>query len=259
MSAENLASAVYEGRVQHHRHSPRPHRFAYRVAQLYLDLDEIDRVFRNRWLWSCRGRALGEFRRSDYLGPIDRPLAEAVRDRVAAVSGVRPPGPIRLLTHARYLGHVFNPVSFYFCFDPAGEEIQCIVAEVTSTPWGERHAYVLPVADAERAGRTLAWNSRKALHVSPFLPMERQYTWRFTHPGRDLNVHVQVKRDETVELDATLRLQRRPLDGAALARVLCRYPLMTVQVLAAIHWEALHLFLKHNPVYPHPSRTGAAG
>ena len=110
------ASAVYEGVVRHRRHGDCPHAFRYRVAQLYLDLDEIDRVFAGRWFWSARGRNLAEFRRSDYLAPHDRPLADAVRDRVAAVTGVRPAGPVRLLTHLRYAGYVFNPVSFYYGF-----------------------------------------------------------------------------------------------------------------------------------------------
>lgn len=248
-------SAIYEGWVRHRRHAPHAHAFRYRLALLYLDLAEIDALFADRWLWSARQRALGEFRRSDYLGPAELPLDEAVRQRVAAHTGRRPTGPIRLLTHLRYFGHVFNPVSFYYCYGADGGPLECIVAEITNTPWKERHAYVLPVDTAEPHGAALHWHFAKNFHVSPFLPLQRDYAWRFTAPGEDLRVHMDVLRGGAREFDATLVLQRRPLDGRGLARVLWRYPAMTVQVVAAIHWQALRLWLRRTPVYDHPSRS----
>lgn len=248
----SLASAVYEGRVRHRRHAPVTHAFEYRMAQLYLDLDELDRVFDARWLWSTRRPALARFKRSDYLGPADMPLADAVRQRVRTALGRAPTGPIRLLTHLRYAGFVFNPVSFYYCYDTAGA-LDCVVAEITNTPWNERHAYVLPAAQATSHGRALAWSFDKTFHVSPFMAMQRRYAWRFTAPGDDLNVHMDVCDGERREFDATLAMQRRPLDGASLARVLARYPLMTAQVVGAIHWQALRLWLKGSPVHDHPS------
>ena len=245
-------SAIYEGTVRHRRHDPHPHAFRYRMAQLYLDLDEIERVFSMSRLWSAHRRNLAEFRRDDYLGDPSLPLAEAVRSRAADVLGRRPQGPIRLLTHVRHFGFVFNPVSFYYCHDADGE-LDCIVAEITNTPWKERHAYVLPVADAEAQGRALHWRFDKRFHVSPFMAMDREYDWRFTRPGDDLHVHMDVLRDGRREFDATLHLQRRSLDAATLRRVLWRYPLMTAQVVGAIHWQALRLWLKRIPVYDHPT------
>ena len=115
-----LRSAIYEGRVRHRRHAPRTHAFSYRMAQLYLDLDELDQVFRDRWLWSRDRRNVAEFRRSDFLGDPRRPLAEAVRDRVEAATATRPAGSVCLLAHLRYAGHIFNPVSFYYCHDAGG-------------------------------------------------------------------------------------------------------------------------------------------
>lgn len=249
-----LASAVYEGTVRHRRHAPHPHAFRYRMAQLYLDLDEIDRLFDRRWLWSANRRNLAEFRRSDYLGDADVPLGEAVRERAATVLGRRPLGPIRLLTHLRYGGLVFNPVSFYYCYAADGVALDCIVAEITNTPWNERHAYVLPVDAAEPRGRAWHWSFTKGFHVSPFVAMERDYGWRFTAPGKDLHVHMDVIRGGEREFDATLHLHHRPLHAASLRRVLWRYPLMTAQVVGAIHWQALRLWLKRNPVYDHPSK-----
>jgi uncharacterized protein len=247
-----FASAVYEGFVTHRRHAPHPHAFRYRMAQLWLDLDEVEHVFAGRWLWSTRGRNFAEFRRSDYLGPADVPLAEAVRDRVALVLGDRPPGPVRLLAHLRYAGYVFNPVSFYYCYDQDGTTLLAVLAEITNTPWRERHAYVLPARgnDAQVVDATFA----KAFHVSPFMPMERTYRWRFNVPDDHLRVHMDVLRGDEHEFDAHLALERRPLNRASLARVLWRYPLMTAQVIGAIHVEALRLWLKRNPVHDHPGK-----
>ncbi|MDE2307964.1 MAG: DUF1365 domain-containing protein [Xanthomonadaceae bacterium] len=248
-----LASAVYEGVVRHRRHAPHAHAFDYRMAQLYLDLDELDRVFVNRWLWSNEYRNVAQFCRGDYLGPTGLSLTDAVRQRVEQATGHRPTGPIRLLTHLRYVGLVFNPVSFYYCFAQDGETLVAIVAEITNTPWKERHVYVLPIESARIQGCALHWAFPKAFHVSPFIPMDCEYDWRFTVPGDDLRVHMDVSREGRRTFDATLSLQRRPLTGASLARVLWRYPLMTAQVVGAIHWQALRLWLKRNPVHDHPA------
>lgn len=257
-STSRLASAIYEGTVQHRRHAPNAHAFSYRMAMLYLDLSEVDEVFSGRWLWSSKHRNLAEFRRADFLGAPDQPLDEAVRMRVADAIGRVPEGPIRLLTHLRYFGHSFNPVSIYYCFEADGITLDVVVAEITNTPWKQRHAYVLPVATAERRGASMSWRFAKAFHVSPFMAMQHDYRWRLMPPAETLLVHMDVLQQEEGsrrEFDATLTLRRRPIDAANLSRVLLRFPLMTTRIVSAIHWQALRLLLRGNPVHDHPDKA----
>jgi DUF1365 family protein len=247
-----LASALYTGWVRHRRVRPHPHAFRYRICYLLLDLAELERVFQNRWLWSVGRRNLAQFRRSDYLGDPAVPLDEAVRRRAAAVLGRRPEGSIRLLTQVRTFGHCFNPVSFYYCYAAGGSALECVVAEITNTPWKERHSYVLDVAAAQRRGSALTWEFPKSFHVSPFLPMQRDYAWHLQPPGEALRIHMDVRAADGKDFDATLVLERRALDGGSLARYLWRYPLMSLRIVLAIHWQAFLIWLARNPVYDHP-------
>jgi DUF1365 family protein len=245
-----MQSCVYEGRVSHARLEPVAHAFRYRLFMLYLDLAELSTVFAGRWLWSGTRPALAWFRRADYLGDPRESLDESVRRLVANATGRRPRGPIRLLTHPRYFGYGFNPVSFYYCFAADGAAVETIVAEVRNTPWGERHCYVL---DAD-GGQIRRFTTDKALHVSPFMPMGVSYDWALSTPTRRLGVAMSVTQNGRRLFTAALDLHRRELTGRRLAWILVAYPFMSLQVIAGIYWQALLLKLRGCRTYVHPAK-----
>jgi DUF1365 family protein len=248
-----MNSRLYIGKVSHRRFTPVSNQFSYQLFMLYLDLDELPGLFDPFWLWSARRRAPAWYRRADFMGDPQRPLADCVRDRIQSELGWAPAGPIRLLTHLRYVGHNFNPVSFYYCFDPDGGPLRVIVAEITNTPWQERHAYVLPVDQAGTAPAPWRFEFDKAFHVSPFMPMEQHYRWRFGEPGDRLAVYMESLQDGQRVFDAGLDLEAQPIRSGTLARALARFPAMTLRVVAQIHWQALKLLLKRVPFHSHPA------
>jgi DUF1365 family protein len=249
-----MESCIYEGRVRHARTRPALHRFSYRLFMMYLDLDELPGLFEKRWFWSVNRPAIARFRREDHLGPADQPLAESVRDLVAAQTGKRPAGPIRLLTNLSYFGYGFNPVSFYYCFAADGSAVETIVAEVNNTPWGEQDTYVMPCTN--KTDKTASWrfSPQKKLHVSPFMPMEIEYDWVLTAPDQRLSVHMANSQDGKRIFDAAMNMRRKEITIGSLAGVLVRFPFLTVKIIAAIHWQALLLWLKRCPVYVHPKK-----
>jgi uncharacterized protein len=252
--ASSPASRLYFGTVTHRRFRPVGNVFRYRIFFAYLDLAELPGLFDGRWFWSARRPALAWFRRGDYLGDPAVPLNTCVRDRVLQALGFRPDGPVRLLTHLRYFGHHFSPVSFYYCHD-AGGRLVAIVAEITNTPWKERHSYVLDTRDGGHDGAPWRFEFDKAFHVSPFMPMRQRYRWRFSLPGDRLAVYMENLEDGVPLFDAGLDLRERPLDGRSLAAALLRFPVATVAIVAQIHWQALRLLLKRTPFHEHPPAT----
>lgn len=243
------ASAIYEGVVTHRRHTP-AHAFRRRLFLMYLDLDELPELFDGHPLWSARRPAPAWFRRADFLGDPARPLADAVRDVAAEHLDTRPRGPVRMLAHLRYLGHCFNPVTVYWCFAPNGRDVEAVVAEVTSTPWGERHAYVAPAVG--NAAHVADSRHEKAMHVSPLQPMDLTYRWRVSLPGERIAIAIDCERAGARVLDARLALRRRAITRRALTTVLARHPAMTLRVLGGIYGQALRLRLKGAPWHPRP-------
>ncbi len=246
------ASCLYEGTIRHRRHSP-PSEFEHRLALVYVDLDELPELLGGRLI--ARHPGALRFRRRDYLGDPGVPLDQAVRERVASITGTAPTGPIRVLTGLRSWGRCFNPVSFYYCLQPASERVANVLAEVTNTPWGERCSYILGAG--AHGSPILRGRFTKELHVSPFMGMDHTYEARATQPADTLSVHIESHRNGETVFDATLAMARTELSRASAARLSARYPLATVRVLALIYGHALGLKLAGAKVHRHP-RAGSA-
>ncbi len=244
-------SAVYTGTVRHRRHTPLTHEFTYPVGMVYLDLDELPGVLEHRPLWSASRRAIGRFRREDYLGDAAVPLKDAVAEEIRAQTGARHDGAVRLLTTPRTFGRAFNPVSFYYCFADDGETVQFVVAEVTNTPWGERHSYVLDARDDD-ATTVMRQSFAKAFHVSPFMGMDHRYAWSLTIPGPTLSVNIDSSTSGGHAFDATLKLRREPMTAGSLRRLLARFPFQTLRTGLYIYAHAVRLKLKGAPYFAHP-------
>lgn len=250
-----LASAIYSGRIRHRRFTPRQHAFEYDVFMMYLDISEIETVFSlSRW-WSLTRFAPVQFKRSDFhidannhskkqLPTID----ESVRNTIESASGTRPEGPIRMLVNLRYWGFNMNPLSTYYCFDRAGENLIAILAEVNNTPWNERHAYVLTGKDFTNKQSI---RFQKKFHVSPFNPLDMEYRWQSTMPDKTLALHLENWNHNEKVMDATLTLKREDISASALNKILIRFPWMTVKVISAIYWQALKLWWKGSPIFDH--------
>lgn len=278
-----MHSCLYTGTVRHRRFSPAQNEFRYSLFQVYLDLAELPELFDPYWLWSARRPAVAWFRREDHLGDATVPLDVCVRDEVERQTGVRPTGPIRLLTNLRYFGYVMNPVSYYYCFDETSGRLRTVLADVHNTPWGERHCYVLqtPIHRAGGASPVL-WNE-KEFHVSPFMGMSMRYRWRLSEPAESLVVSIQCHetsvsraipespsdRNEGHDyenisssnsstarrprpFDVTLSMRREEMTASSLRRALLKHPCMTASVTAKIYWQALKLWWKQVPFVPHP-------
>ena len=242
------ASAIYVGTIRHRRAEPH-NEFRHPLALAYLDLAELPRLLGGRLL--RRSPGLLRFRRRDYLGDPSTPLDVAVRDRAQELTGRRPTGPIRVLTQLRSFGLCFNPVSFYYCLDGRGERLDCVLAEVTNTPWGERHSYVL--ADAREDSRVIHGEFPKQLHVSPLMGMDHVYHARASVPGETLSVHIENEQAGSIVFDATLGMGRRELTRATVAGMLARFPFASARVTALIYGHALGVRLAGARYHPHPA------
>jgi DUF1365 family protein len=248
-----VRSALCEGFVSHRRAGGPAHAFRYPVFLTLLDLDELGALSSRLRLFGCERRRPLSFHERDHLAGSGRGLRAELAEAVRAEGHALPAGRVELLTHCRVFGHVFNPVSFFYCYD-ADERLALVVAEVNNT-FGDRHCYVLPVVDGG-----FAWSRKKLLHVSPFQqPDAGTYLFELPPPGELVEAAIDLTRGGETLLGARLRLSRRlPLTDAAIASALLRYPLMTLQVVAAIHFEALRLWWKGAPFFPRPPYDPAA-
>lgn len=245
--------AIYTGHVVHERLRPRRHRLRYGVFALLLDVDDLTGLDGNLRL--IRYNRWGLFSVFDEDHGDGRPIRDWLRARLAAAGYGEAGHRILMLCYPRLFGYVFNPLTVYFCHASDGL-LRAIVYEVHNT-YGERHAYVLDVADPFRA--VVRQRCEKRLYVSPFIPMECSYDFRVIAPGDEVNVVIREEDKDGLLLAAAFRGRRRNLTDAALAWMALRYPLMTVKVVVGIHWEALRLWLKGTPYFPHAKAATGPG
>jgi len=241
-------SALYEGSVMHRRLAPRRHRFRYRVFSMLLDLDELESLDARLRLFGWNRPALFSFRDRDHGDGTD---LHAWLDGELTQAGIVADGAKRVLCYPRIFGYVFNPLSVWFCHDKSGR-LTATIYEVHNT-YGERHAYVLPVHEGNGGIRQTA---DKAFYVSPFLSQDCNYRFRTVAPGERVEVTIQETEANVPILTACFIGERRALSDAKLLSALLRYPLMTLKVTLAIHFEAVRLMLK--VVKRHPFVAGTA-
>ena len=234
-----MRSALYAGKVMHHRFAPKRHRFIYRVVSALLDLDEVESGSLKLRLFSANRFNLFSWHNKDHGDGSNRPVSEQVRQLLSESGLERYQASIRLLCYPRILGFVFNPLSVYYCYDEAGK-LGVILYEVSNT-FRERHTYLIPVTEPDQIVRQQA---KKAFYVSPFMPMQADYQFRMQPPQERVAVCIRQSLESGSLLHATFTGERRELNDSALLGVFLKYPLMTLKVILGIHWEALQLWRK---------------
>lgn len=256
LKEKSFHSAVYRGWVSHTRFFPLKHSFKYQVFMMYLDLDELDKVLATSRWWSKSGLGLARFKRTDYFNNPDVPLKKAVVERMKQ-DNIVVDGAVRMVTNLRYFGFIINPITVYYCFD-RDEKLKALLVEVTNTPWGERHHYVLKCDPDEKYLRK---TFNKELHVSPFNPMDMYYNWLSNEPQTHLSIHMQnrqILQDKDVCIfEATMRLKREEIESLKLTKLIFQYPFMTLKVFAGIYWQAAKLFMKKASFYRNPGTVKA--
>lgn len=244
-----MESSLYVGNLRHRRFEPSPHEFSYPVYMAFLDIDRLPELMKVSWFSSYNRWNWTSYCERDHFGDPAKSLRRRLEED-AGREGLRlPGGKIFLLTHLRYLGYVFNPVSFFYFYNES-DKLEMMLAEVNNT-FGETHNYWLSAANETTNAAGKKYHSSKKMHVSPFNGMDMEYDWIFTAPGKTLVAHMNTLLEGERNFDATLRLERKPWQSRELMGVLTNYPLMTLKVIAGIHWQALRLWMKKVPVFAH--------
>lgn len=246
MTVEGMRSAILKGRVFHRRLRPTQHAFDYPTAQWWFALDELPQIEQQSRLLSTQRFAPLWFRRADYLRGTTGDLTTAVLDKMGSLAKTKLSGRVFFLGNLRTLGLYFSPINCYFLQQEGADTYSHMLAEVSNTPWNERHYYLLDLSEP--------LEHDKAFHVSPFNPLDMRYEWQikapYNKPENKSVIHLAAIKGER-HFTATMRLQRHELNRKAIRNVLLRYPINTLTTMLAIYWQALRLWLKKTPIYDH--------
>lgn len=250
-----MYSALYSGSVSHRRFSPTPHYLRYAMFQMLFDLDEAPLLARRLRLFSANRLNMFSHHDRDHgrgrTGGLRAWVDDTLRESGIPIDG----GRILLLCMPRTFGHVFNPLSIFYCHRSNGE-LAAILCEVNNT-FGERHFYLIE-ADPQARG-VVRQSCAKAFHVSPFMDMAMTYEFELTAPGDAIRTTVRgIDPCGRPIFVASFVGLRRPLTDRALIGMFVGFPLQTLKVVAAIHFEALMLWLKRIEVRPRPPAPPAS-
>lgn len=279
---------LYVGIVRHRRFNPIKHSFRYPIFMTYLELDSLDLLLEQKWWFGTRPWCWVRFRFQDYLNgdnvtypTTGKELKQAVLEKLTQLTGMDMSAITRvnMLGHLRYGGLYFSPLNLYYCFNEHNE-LCWVLAEVSNTPWNQRHYYALPILTKSEGDKSQKPSQRftvehlKAFHVSPFNPMEQRYSWLLNQPQTVLSVHLETltltddkhqtsrylnscpEQTRSIKVfDATMKLKYQPFTGHRLGKQLIITPIMTIKVIIGIYWQALKLWIKKAPFYNHPTRS----
>ena len=247
----NVTSSIYAGTVVHTRLRPKRHGLRYRVFSLLLDLDELASLDKTLRLFGANRRGLFSFWEKDHGDGLTGGLKNWVTAQLSTAGIATSDLRVEVLCYPRIFGYVFNPLTVYFCYDRENQR-RAVIYEVCNT-FHERHAYIIP-AVADEAGE-MSHSCSKDLYVSPFVPMDCRYDFTVKMPADHVRIAIRESDADGMFLYAAFQGARTPLTDRGLAAAFLKYPLMTLKVTAAIHWEALLLWLKRVPVHRHARAT----
>jgi hypothetical protein len=244
------ALTIYQGQVTHHRLQPKRHAFTYPIFMTYVDLEQLAAI--EQKFWSIERWNIARFRHQDFGDGSKTPLTQQVQQFIFQETQQPYQGKVFLLCHWRYFGILLNPIALYYCFDAQGVELQYVIAEVTNTPWLQRHRYLL---HPQKKSAALYSFSDKALHVSPFMPMDLHYHFDYQIPQQQLTFNMRVHNDTECVFTAQLDLEKTAMNSRELDQFILRYPWMTLKVIVSIYWQALKIKSKGLRFFPHPSKA----